>query len=131
LKLVRLIAVLVATIAAATVVASPASARTRAEARAVCPDNSLCVFEHDYWNGKWVSSRSRINNLEFFGFNDKTTSYLNDSGSRFCLYEHKITGFTSLGFRITVNPWASTTNVGPRYNDQITSILRSDDPFQC
>jgi hypothetical protein len=131
LKLARLTSALVATLAAVAVIAAPASARSLTQARATCPDNSLCVFEHANWDGKWVSSRSRINNLEYFGFNDKTTSYLNDSRSRFCMYEHKNTGFTSLGFRITVNPWAYSTNVGPRYNDQITSVLRSDDPFRC
>jgi hypothetical protein len=131
MKLVRSISALIAMLGVAAVIAAPASARSVAQARAICPDNSLCVFEHEGFNGKWVSSRSAINDLGYFGFNDKTTSWLNDSGSKFCMYQHTNTGWHSVGWRLTAAAWSYNTNVGARYNDQISSVKRSDDPLPC
>jgi Peptidase inhibitor family I36 len=131
MKFARSLAVLSASIGLAAVVAAPTSARTYAQARAICPDNSLCLFEHQNWDGKWVSSRSAIDDLGSFGFNDKATSYLNDSGSRFCMYQHTNTGWHSVGWRLTASAWGYSTNVGARYNDQISSVKRADDPLPC
>jgi hypothetical protein len=131
MKFARSICALIVALGLVAVIAAPASARSWAEAEALCPDNSLCVFEHEGFNGKWVSSRSAINDLGYFGFNDKTTSWFNDSGSRFCMYQNTNTGWHSVGWRLTAAARSSNTNVGARYNDQISSVKRADDPLPC
>ena len=86
----RRLTILVAVLAAATLaggLASTASARTLDQARYLCPNGQICLFEHNDYNGEWVAFRGYIRYLDQYNFEDRASSYVNDSGIAYCLYE--------------------------------------------
>jgi hypothetical protein len=128
MRLPRVVAVLAATACvaiASMAIVSTASARTLAQARAVCPDGSICLFEAADWNGKWVSSRYAINRLTQFGFNDVTSSFVNDSPEAFCMLEAEINlPWSNGGAWIWSSGWGSTNFVGWDWNDRISAVKK-------
>lgn len=125
---VRRLVLAAACVAAASLFIPPtSSARTLAEARAVCPDGKICLFEHARWEGdKRVAARHGISYLSDFGFNDLASSYVSDARDRtFCLFEDESGLFESGGASIEVGPGDSDpflTRGG--WNDRISSIHR-------
>jgi hypothetical protein len=105
-KLLGLVLALAVLGAFAALSAPQTSARTLAQARAVCPDGAVCLFKHVRWNGKHIAFRSGIADFRRFGFNDVASSLVNDGGERACLYEHVDFWYPNpLGRAFTVDPW--------------------------
>jgi Peptidase inhibitor family I36 len=117
----------VAAIAATLAVSAPsASARTLAQARAICPDGAVCLFDGFNWDGKYVAARYGISDLNDFEFNDRASSYLNDSSSQdFCLSENSDSIWHSLGARISVVHGHHSMNMSPTgWSNRVSSIQR-------
>jgi Peptidase inhibitor family I36 len=97
---------------------SNASARTPEEAFAICPDGTICLFEHANYDGKYVSFRYGSWNLEEFNFNDRISSFVNDSSKEFCMHEHR--GYT--GHHFWTSGWGTSWFVGWGWNDWVSSV---------
>jgi hypothetical protein len=121
----RLVLAAVCIAAASMAIASTASARTLAQARDICPDGAMCLFEHANWDGKYVAARYGISHLSDFGFNDRASSYVNDATRTFCLYEHDTGQFQHGGAHLRVTRGGYTWYTGAAWNDRISSIQRS------
>jgi Peptidase inhibitor family I36 len=116
-----------AAIAAAWVATAPdASARTLAQARAICPDGAMCLFDGFNWDGKYVAARYGISDLNDFEFNDRASSYLNDSSSQdFCLSENTDSIWHGLGARLTIVHGHHSMNMSPTgWSNRVSSIQR-------
>jgi hypothetical protein len=123
-NIVRLLLVLGLLTAVAAAAAPKASARTLAQARAVCPDGAVCLFKDVRWNGKYIAFRSGIADFRRFGFNDMASSVFNDSGERACLYENVDFWYPNpLGRAYQVDPWEYTSSLhgGLRFGDIASS----------
>jgi hypothetical protein len=81
-----MVAVLAAVALFATL-ASAASARTFSRAVQMCPNGKICLFEHRNYNGDMVAFDGHIRFLDQYNFEDRASSYINDSGHAFCLFE--------------------------------------------
>jgi hypothetical protein len=116
----------VACIAAASMAfASSAPARTLSQARDVCPDGALCLFEHANYDGKYVAARWGINRLSDFGFNDRASSFVNDSANAHCMLEHEIAlPWSNGGSWIWTSGWGYSAFVGWAWNDRISAMKK-------
>jgi hypothetical protein len=76
-----------AAVALSVTLASSASARTFSRALQMCPNGKICLFEHRNYDGDMVAFNGHIRYLDQYNFEDRASSYINDSGHAFCLYE--------------------------------------------
>jgi hypothetical protein len=110
-------------VAASLSLTSSASARTLAQARAICPDGALCLFEAANWDGKYVAARWGIHQLTRFGFNDKASSFVNDSPNAHCMLEHEINlPWSNGGQWIWTSGWGYSSFVDWEWNDRISAM---------
>ena len=91
----------------------------QAQAQPSACANKLCLFEHNYERGRYVAYATGSDDMSRYGpyFNDMTSSVHNNTGSRWCLWEHA----GRKGRVITVGPWASIPGLGYPWNDSISS----------
>jgi Peptidase inhibitor family I36 len=82
-----LIIAALAAIALAAALTSSASARTFAQAQKMCKNGSVCLFEHRNFDGKMVTLTNDAPYLDQLRFEDKASSYINDSDTARCMYE--------------------------------------------
>jgi Peptidase inhibitor family I36 len=125
----------IATVLAAAMLAmtltSTASARTFTQARNLCPNGQICFFEHSNYNGEWVGFRGHIRYLDQYNFEDRMSSYLNDSGNAFCLFETGNFDDSRYYVPSAGHPNAATRYIGPEWNDTVSSLDDMDWGMRC
>ena len=85
MKIGRSMIVVIAVAACAVTALAPAAASARA-----CYPGEVCLYENiDYGEPMtwWVGSRTDIIHLSARGFRDKTSSWINRSAYRWCVYD--------------------------------------------
>jgi hypothetical protein len=121
----RRLTVLAAVLAAGALfmtLASTASARTFTQARSLCPNGEICFFEHTNYNGEWVHFRGHIRYLDQYNFEDRMSSYVNDSGLAYCLYETGNFDDSRYYVPSAGHPNSATRRIGPPWNDTLSSL---------
>ena len=114
--------------------ASPASARTYAQAASICLDGAVCLFQHVNFDGSHIAFRHGINDFRGFGFNDTASSYLNDGSSTFCLYENvDYAWFNPLGrsYRIRPSTYETSLHDNSNFGDLASSGWRISSWQSC
>jgi hypothetical protein len=90
--------------------------------------NRFIVFEHVNFKGSFVCYAVGSKDMSRYGpsFNDKTSSFWNDTGSQWCAYEHK-----NYGGRAGIAQPYRGGNVIASMNDKISSIRKAPKPNRC
>lgn len=99
-----------------------AAAPTASAANTDCPDFYICIFENSNYTGRWIGVHQGYDNPNVGDFmNDRTTSIINNTNEQYRLFtdsNYRGSVFVS-GYRTQVS------NVGPDWNDRITSFRRT------
>jgi hypothetical protein len=125
------IAALLAATALAMTLTSTASARSFTKARSLCPNGQICFFEHSNYNGEWVAFRGHIRYLDQYNFEDRMSSYINDSGIAFCLFETGNFDDSRYYVPSAGHPNSATRFIGREWNDSVSSLDDMDWGMRC
>ncbi|WP_262064328.1 peptidase inhibitor family I36 protein [Streptomyces sp. STR69] len=110
-------AVLAAIAGSSLVAAPPASA-----ANTDCPDFYICIFENSNYTGRWIGVHQGYDNPNVGDFmNDRTTSIINNTNEDYRLFVDS----NYRGAVLRSGPRTQYSNVGPAWNDKITSFRRT------
>ena len=100
-------------------IASPAQAQDQVQV--ACPANRICLYEHVNFGGRVAIYQVGSRDMSRFGprFNNMTSSIINNTGSRWCAYDHA----NYRGQFLVITPWQRLPSL-PGWNDRISSLRR-------